>query len=249
MSRAALHDDEMYRALTTPPARTSTRARAGEPDGRARSTDARSRANLVRVTPCVGEVFRAECLGVVSRPSGDAEDDVDVATSRDDADDSSETRAMARRVFFATNALGAMAAATTTMDGVANAFEEVPKDYAKLAREVVETLSASLEYEAANANASPGERFKLAKPAKEAVKAYISYDKGGGSVKGSTSYVDISEALRELSAFYKTNGATAFMASDTRERILGKLYEARDSLPPAEPSIMDKLLQIGVKAD
>lgn len=238
----------MYRATTTSTARTSTRARACEPDGRARSTDARSRANLVRVTPCVGEIFRAECLGVVSRPSDEA-DDADVATSRDDAEDASETRAMARRVFFATNALGAMAAATTTMDGVANAFEEVPKDYAKLAREVVETLSASLEYEAANANASPGERFKLAKPAKEAVKAYISYDKGGGSVKGSTSYVDISEALRELSAFYKTNGATAFMASDTRERILAKLYEARDSLPPAEPSIMDKLLQIGVKAD
>ena len=143
----------MYRATTTSTARTSTRARACEPDGRARSTDARSRANLVRVTPCVGEIFRAECLGVVSRPSDEADDDADVATSRDETEDASETRAMARRVFFATNALGAMAAATTTMDGVANAFEEVPKDYAKLAREVVETLSASLEYEAANANA------------------------------------------------------------------------------------------------
>jgi len=192
----------------------------------------------------MGEVFRAECLGVVSKA-----DDADASTTTT-TEEETGVGGVARRVFFATNALGALAAVTNSVDGVANAFEDVPKDYAALARDVVETLSASLEYEAnADANAAPGERFKLAKPAKEAVKAYISYDGGGSGVRGSTSYADITEALRELSAFYKTNGATATMNVETRARILGKLYEARDSLPPAEPTIMDKLFSMGIKAE
>lgn len=124
----------------------------------------------------------------------------------------------------------------------------MPKDYARLARDVVDALTKSLEYDAANAGASPGERYKFAEPAKAAVKAYIAYGTGNGptSVSATTSYADITEALRELSSFYKKNGATAQMASDTRERILAKLNEARESLPPPEPTIMDKLFAIGV---
>ena len=45
------------------------------------------------------------------------------------------------------------------------------------------------------------------------MKAYISYDGGGGSASAasSASRADIAEALRELSAFYKKNGAAAEM--------------------------------------
>ena len=75
------------------------------------------------------------------------------------------------------------------------------------------------------------------------MKAYISYDGGGGSASASSSasYADIAEALRELSAFYKKNGATAEMSAEVRDRILSRLYEARDLLPAPEPTIMDKL--------
>ena len=102
----------------------------------------------------------------------------------------------------------------------------------------------TFKYEAANADKSPGERFKFAEPAKKAVKAYISYDGGNGSAAGTETYADISEALRELSAFYKRNGATTAVSDEVREKILSRLYEARDLLPPPEPTIMDKLLNL-----
>ena len=204
----------------------------------ARACDPRSRANLVRVTPCVGEIFRCEALGLVRG------DDATSTTARDDdGAGGADARDVRRRTFFATNAIALAAGARSTATDAANALEDVPRDYASVARELVDALSTSLEHEARNANKSPGERYKFAKPAKEAVKAYISYDGGGGSASASSSasYADIAEALRELSAFYKKNGATAEMSAEVRDRILSRLYEARDLLPAPEPTIMDKL--------
>ena len=233
----------MTRATSTPPARALTRASSSTSRERAETvarqrTNARSRANLVRLAPCAGELARAEALGV----------DATVAETNDDVEDDRDAHAVRRRAFFATNIIGTVGAMCAGLENAAEAFEDVPKDYARLARDVVDALTKSLEYDAANADASPGERYKFAEPAKAAVKAYIAYGTGSGptSVSATTSYADITEALRELSSFYKKNGATAQMASDTRERILAKLSEARESLPPPEPTIMDKLFAIGV---
>jgi len=231
----------MPRATSTPPTRAIARASSSSPRERAdtsarQRTNARSRAELVRLVPCAGELARAEALGV-----GGTRDE-------DDGEDDRGAHAVRRRAFFATNVIGAVGAMCAGLENAAEAFEDVPKDYARLARDVVDALTKSLEYDAANAGASPGERYKFAEPAKAAVKAYIAYGTGNGptSVSATTSYADITEALRELSSFYKKNGATAQMASDTRERILAKLNEARESLPPPEPTIMDKLFAIGV---
>jgi len=165
-------------------------------------------------------------------------------TRGNDRESDGDARAIARRAFFASNACAVMIWTLGVASESANAVEAVPEAYARLAREVVETLSASLEHERANAGASAGERFKFAEPAKKAVKAYISYDASAGAdgVASSGSYADISEALRELSAFYKRAGATAPLEPETRDRILKLLYDARDLLPPAPPSMMDKLL-------
>ena len=175
---------------------------------------------------------------------GTAASDTSRAIEDDAEEDSRERDDVRRRTFFATNCVGALAACASACADAVNAAEEVPKDYAKLARELVDALTTSLEYEAANADKSPGERFKFAEPAKKAVKAYISYDGGNGSAAGTETYADISEALRELSAFYKRNGATTAVSDDVREKILSRLYEARDLLPPPEPTIMDKLLNL-----
>lgn len=196
-----------------------------------RRPSARSRASLVRVTPCASEMMRAESSGAVPRGSDD-----------DGRESDGDGRAMARRAFFASNACAAMVCALGVASESVRAAEAAPEAYARAAREVVETLSASLEHERANAGASAGERFRYAEPAKKAVKAYISYDADAGGVASSASYADISEALRELSAFYKRAGATAPLDPETRDRILKLLYDARDLLPPAPPSMMDKLL-------
>jgi len=186
----------------------------------------------VRVTPCVGEIFRCEALGLARG------DDATSTTARDD-----DARDVRRRAFFATNAIAVAATACATATDAANALEDVPREYARVARALVDALSTSLEHEAANANKPPGERYKFAKPAKEAVKAYISYDGGGASASAasSASRADIAEALRELSAFYKKNGAAAEMPAEVRDRILSRLREARDLLPAPEPTIADRL--------
>lgn len=218
------------RVLVAPPrARDAVIARARGP---------RSRADLVRVAPCAGEMLRpGGALGTAASDTSRSIDD-------EDEDDARARDDVPRRTFFATNVVGALAACASACADAVTAAEEVPKDYAKLARELVDALTTSLEYEAANADKSPGERFKFAEPAKKAVKAYISYDGGNGSAAGTETYADISEALRELSAFYKRNGATTAVSDEVREKILSRLYEARDLLPPPEPTIMDKLLNL-----
>ncbi len=224
------------RAATT--TTTARATRATRRDASARACDARSRANLVRVTPCVGEIFRCEALGLARG------DDATSTTARDDDDArDADARAVRRRTFFATNAIAVAATACATATDAANALEDVPREYARVARALVDALSTSLEHEAANANKPPGERYKFAKPAKEAVKAYISYDGGGASASAasSASRADIAEALRELSAFYKKNGAAAEMPAEVRDRILSRLHEARDLLPAPEPTIADRL--------
>lgn len=88
-----------------------------------------------------------------------------------------------------------------------------------------------------------GEWYKFVKLVKEVVKVYILYDGGGGSVSAfsSASYVDIVEALRELSVFYKKNGVMVEMSVEVCDRILLCLYEVCDLLFVFELIIMDKL--------
>ena len=71
-----------------------------------------------------------------------------------------------------------------------NAAEEVPKD-TRTGRELGDALTTSLEYEAANADKSPGERFKFAEPAKKRSRRTSRTMVGTGSAAG-TSVADIS---------------------------------------------------------
>lgn len=73
---------------------------------------------------------------------------------------------------------------------------------------------------------------KKADPAKEIVKDFISSFKSDSAEGQSESYAAISEALRELAAFYKSKGPRAALPSSVSRSILDKLQRAEDSLPP-----------------
>ena len=106
------------RAATT--TTTARATRATRRDASARACDARSRANLVRVTPCVGEIFRCEALGLARG------DDATSTTARDDDDArDADARDVRRRTFFATNAIAVAATACATATDAANALEDV----------------------------------------------------------------------------------------------------------------------------
>ena len=98
----------------------------------------------MRVTPCVGEIFRCEALGLARG------DDATSTTARDDDDArDADARDVRRRTFFATNAIAVAATACATATDAANALEDAPREYARVARELVDALSTSLEHEAA----------------------------------------------------------------------------------------------------
>ena len=86
------------------------------------------------------------------------------------------------------------------------------------------------------------ERFRKAEPAKEAVKAFIKDWAAAPAVQGERSHDDIVLAVRELSEFYKANGSRAALDKPTRDSVLEKLYDARDALPKAPPTLADRLL-------
>ena len=214
----------------------AARARCARARARAsRAGDPRSRAALVRVVVPASEVERIARWRGRARDSDDDDDD-------DATTDARSTSAIGRRMMFVTNAIAACAVVVSGTADVARALEDVPERYARLARDVVDALRTSLEHEAVDVSASASERFKYAEPAKKAVKAYLSYE-GSAGARESASYADIAEALRELSAFYKRNGATTPLTEETRTKILTLLTEASASLPPPEPSLMDKVLE------
>ena len=119
--------------------------------------------------------------------------------------------------------------------------DALPKDYAEKARAVVKALTESLEFESAGAPTA-SERFRKAEPAKEAVKAFIKDWAAAPAVQGERSHDDIVLAVRELSEFYKANGSRAALDKPTRDSVLEKLYDARDALPKAPPTLADRLL-------
>jgi hypothetical protein len=53
---------------------------------------------------------------------------------------------------------------------------------------------------------------------------------------------DVVFCLQELGEFYKANGSRSRLSPDARESILAKLYDAKEALPPAPPSLADRLL-------
>ena len=104
----------------------------------ARARGPRSRADLVRVAPCAGEMLRP------GGALGTAASDTSRAIEDDAEEDSRERDDVRRRTFFATNCVGALAACASACADAVNAAEEVPKDYAKLARELVVLLAHAL---------------------------------------------------------------------------------------------------------
>ena len=117
---------------------------------------------------------------------------------------------------------------------------DLPEDYFKKARDAVNTLTTSLEFEATNPK--DADRFRKAEPAKEAVKAFIKDWASAPAAQGDRAHDDIVLAVRELSEFYKANGSRSRLSPDARESILAKLYDAKEALPPAPPSLADRLL-------
>jgi len=170
-------------------------------------------------------------------------------SEHDEENDGSVGRATRRavlvaRLFAASGAaLSRANARASEQTGVDSSMDALPRAYASKARTLVEAMSKSLERDGARAGASASERYEYASDAKKAIKAYIAYDvEGDGDVvKSSEAYANIALALREVSAFYKANGATAEMSSATRDGILAKLYAARDALPKREETIVDRL--------
>ena len=63
-----------------------------------------------------------------------------------------------------------------------------------------------------------------------------------GDLPDVTAHDDIVLAVRELSEFYKANGSRAALDKPTRDSVLEKLYDARDALPKAPPTLADRLL-------
>ena len=150
-----------------------------------------------------------------------------------------------RRDFLVAQALAAATATQALVPADAwSALENadaLPKDYAEKARAVVKALTESLEFETAGAPTA-AERFRKAEPAKEAVKAFIKDWAAAPAVQGERSHDDIVLAVRELSEFYKANGSRAALDKPTRDSVLEKLYDARDALPKAPPTLADRLL-------
>lgn len=150
-----------------------------------------------------------------------------------------------RRDFLVAQALAAATATHALVPADAwSALENadaLPKDYAEKARAVVKALTESLEFESAGAPTA-SERFRKAEPAKEAVKAFIKDWAAAPAVQGERSHDDIVLAVRELSEFYKANGSRAALDKPTRDSVLEKLYDARDALPKAPPTLADRLL-------
>lgn len=150
-----------------------------------------------------------------------------------------------RRDFLVAQALAAATATQALVPADAwSALENadaLPKDYAEKARAVVKALTESLEFESAGAPTA-AERFRKAEPAKEAVKAFIKDWAAAPAVQGERSHDDIVLAVRELSEFYKANGSRAALDKPTRDSVLEKLYDARDALPKAPPTLADRLL-------
>jgi hypothetical protein len=150
-----------------------------------------------------------------------------------------------RRDFLVAQALAAATATqflvpADTWAALENA-EALPKDYAEKARAVVKALTESLEFESVG-EPSAAERFRKAEPAKEAVKAFIKDWAAAPSMQGERSHDDIVLAVRQLSEFYKANGSRAALDKQTRDSVLEKLYDARDALPKAPPTLADRLL-------
>ena len=110
---------------------------------------------------------------------------------------------------------------------------DLPEDYFKKARDAVNTLTTSLEFEATNPK--DADRFRKAEPAKEAVKAFIKDWASAPAAQGDRAHDDIVLAVRELGEFYKANGSRSRLSPDARESILAKLYDAKEALPPAPP--------------
>ena len=150
-----------------------------------------------------------------------------------------------RRDFLVAQALAAATATQALVPADAWAALEnadaLPKDYAEKARAVVKALTESLEFESAGAPTA-AERFRKAEPAKEAGKAFIKDWAAAPAVQGERSHDDIVLAVRELSEFYKANGSRAALDKHTRDSVLEKLYDARDALPKAPPTLADRLL-------
>lgn len=152
--------------------------------------------------------------------------------------------ASTRRDFLAAQVVAAVTATQALVPHDAWAAVErgldLPDDYFKKARDAVKTLVASLEFEATNP--SDADRFRKAEPAKEAVKAFIKDWASAPAAQGERAHDDIVLAVRELGEFYKENGSRSRLSPEARESVLAKLYDAREALPPAPPSLADRLL-------
>ena len=74
------------------------------------------------------------------------------------------------------------------------------------------------------------------------MKAFIKDWAAAPSMQGERSHDDIVLAVRQLSEFYKANGSRAALDKQTRDSVLEKLYDARDALPKAPPTLADRLL-------
>mmetsp|Transcript_2145 Transcript_2145/g.5442 ORF Transcript_2145/g.5442 Transcript_2145/m.5442 type:complete len:221 (+) Transcript_2145:38-700(+) len=149
-----------------------------------------------------------------------------------------------RRDFLAAQVIAAVTATQALVPPDAWAAVEagldLPEDYFKKARDAVNTLTTSLEFEATNPK--DADRFRKAEPAKEAVKAFIKDWASAPAAQGDRAHDDIVLAVRELGEFYKANGSRSRLSPDARESILAKLYDAKEALPPAPPSLADRLL-------
>eukprot|EP00227_Mantoniella_beaufortii_P016856 CAMPEP_0197591574 /NCGR_PEP_ID=MMETSP1326-20131121/13788_1 /TAXON_ID=1155430 /ORGANISM="Genus nov. species nov., Strain RCC2288" /LENGTH=221 /DNA_ID=CAMNT_0043157095 /DNA_START=63 /DNA_END=728 /DNA_ORIENTATION=- len=142
----------------------------------------------------------------------------------------------AQLIAFATATQAAMPADVwAAVEGV------LPKDYTDKARAVVNTLTASLEFEAVG-KPSDADRFRKADPAKEAIKEFVKDWASSPMVQGERAHDDIVVALRELGAFYKANGSRTKMTPEVRNKILAKLYDAREILPKAEKTLAERLI-------
>ena len=78
---------------------------------------------------------------------------------------------------------------------------DLPEDYFKKARDAVNTLTTSLEFEATNPK--DADRFRKAEPAKEAVKAFIKDWASAPAAQGDRAHDDIVLAVRELGELFR----------------------------------------------
>lgn len=109
---------------------------------------------------------------------------------------------------------------------------ELPKDFVKLAHDLIDALRESIETDLSGA--PEREVRRKAEPAKDLVKRFINTWGGSSAISETTACSEIRAAVQELGEFYRTKGQRAGMTSEVAKRILDHLDEAEKALPEIE---------------